>query len=360
MVLYLVPNLIGPPGGIARYCQLVSRALLAAGRPVTVLALHDRPATGAHAASFPGMDYHVCDGSRPQFVMQAMRLAVEQRPGLVLVGHPHFAGLGDVVRRLANARMVVFVYGVDVWRPLRRPARFGLQRADRVISISHFTAQKAIEYNGVLSEKVRILHNCLDPAFDHPPACAPENGALSLLTVARISDSERYKGHEKVLGALPTLLTTFPQLVYDVVGDGEGRPRLEQLAAGLGVASAVHFHGMVTEEALRKLYARASVFIMPSTSEGFGFVFLEAMAHGLPVVAGNLDATPEVVVDGETGLLVDPISVEAIIAATARLLNDPPLRQRMGEAGRRRVQQVFGYEHFQNTLIGHLQEADIR
>lgn len=356
-LLYLVPDLFAPPGGIARYCRLVSRALLDAGVRLTVIALHDHSSPDEQAvAGFEGMEYHACSGSRAQFGASTLRLALEQRSRLVLVGHPNFSGLGDLARRLARAPMAAFIYGVDVWRPLPPLTRHGLQTAEQVISISRFTAQKAISCNGLAPDRLRILHNCLDPVFDHAPNPPAQDGRLSLLTVARISEAERYKGHEYVLRALPGLLSAFPHLTYDVVGDGEGRPGLERLAADLGVAQAVRFHGIVSEEELFRLYGRASVFIMPSAREGFGFVFLEAMAHGLPVIGGNQDATPEVVQNGETGLLVEPSSVEQIVEATSRLLADVGLREQMGQAGRKRVQTWFSYPAFQARLLSYLNE----
>lgn len=359
-LLYLVPDLLAPPGGIARYCRLVSRALLDAGVQFTVIALHDRPNPSRQAAaSFEGMDYHACSGSRAQFVTSSLRCVRAQRPRLVLVGHPNFSGLGDLARRLARAPMAVFIYGVDVWQPLPPLARRSLQTAEQVISISRFTAQKAIACNGLAPDRLRILHNCLDPVFDHAPNPPAPDGQLSLLTVARISEAERYKGHEYVLRALPALLSAFPHLTYDVVGDGEGRPALERLVADLGVAQAVSFHGLVSEVELLRLYGRASVFIMPSAREGFGFVFLEAMAHGLPVIGGNQDATPEVVVNGETGLLVEPVSVEQITQAAGQLLADADLRRRIGRAGRKRVEEHFSYGRFQATLGQYLAELGV-
>lgn len=359
-MLYLVPDLLAPPGGIARYCRLVSRALLDAGAQLTVIALHDHSSPDEQAlAGFEGMEYHACSGSRAQFGASTLRLALEQRPRLVLVGHPNFSGLGDLARRLARAPMAAFIYGVDVWQPLPPLARRSLHAAEQVISISRFTAQKAISCNGLAPDRLRILHNCLDPVFDHAPNPPAPDGRLSLLTVARISESERYKGHEYVLRALPGLLSAFPHLTYDVVGDGGGRPALERLAADLGVTQAVRFHGIVSEAELLGLYGRASVFIMPSAREGFGFVFLEAMAHGLPVIGGNRDATPEVVVNGETGLLVEPASVDQITQAAGQLLADADLRRRMGQAGRRRVEEHFSYGRFQATLWQHLVELGV-
>src|SRR5690606_2090267 len=145
------------------------------------------------------------------------------------------------------------------------------------------------------------LHNCLDPQFQPQKIKAGKSASLSLLTVARMSLNEQYKGYDVVIRALPQLLAQFPGLIYNVVGDADGRPMLEALAAEQGVAHAVRFHGVVSEEELVRHYHEASVFVMPSRFEGFGFVFLEAMTYGKPVVCGNEDASVEVVRDKTTG-----------------------------------------------------------
>jgi glycosyltransferase involved in cell wall biosynthesis len=177
----------------------------------------------------------------------------------------------------------------------------------------------------------------------------------SILTVARLTQPS-HKGHEYVLQAMPVLLSQFPRLTYHVVGDGVGRPALEAMADRLGVAHAMWFHGTVSDETLLRLYATASVFVMPSRCEGFGFVFIEAMAQGAPAVGGNVDATPEVIVDGQTGYVVDPTSVDGIVEAVARLLGDETSRQRMGQSAREHVLRNFGYARFRRLLVSYLSE----
>ncbi len=353
-VLYLVPDLFGLPGGIALYCRHVCQALLDAGIRPNVLALHDRQtAINAPAAALP---YTACQGSRANFIKRSVMLAVQGRPGLILVGHPHLAPLGWLLARLSGARWIVFMYGVEVWQPLSRIRRWALRRADQLIAISHFTAQRAAKANGVSREKVRILHNCLPPHFEPPAQPKNPNQPPSLLTVARMSLNEDYKGHDYVIRALPVLLERFPDLVYTIVGDGDARPALEALARAENVAQAVRFCGIVSDQELARLYDEASVFVMPSRGEGFGFVFIEAMAHGIPVIGGTLDAAPEVIVDGETGYLVDPTSVNAIIEAVSYLLSDASLRQRIGRAAVCHVAQNFGFEDFQQRLLSYLEE----
>jgi len=373
-VLYLVPDLLGPPGGIARYCRLVAQALLEAGVNLHVLALMDEPRNGeVHAAKFPGMTYIPCAGSRPAFIRQTIERTIQARPGLVLTGHVNLAPLGWALARLSRASQVTFLYGIDAWTPLSRTRRLALQRADRLLAISRYTAGRASQANALDPARLRVLHNCLDPQLERtqishslgsspkfpqaPPDQPTEDHAPSLLTVARMSLAEQYKGHDVVLRAMPELLRRFPDLRYDIVGDGDARPGLQALAHELGVAQAARFHGIVSEAELQGHYAQASLFIMPSRAEGFGFVFLEAMAQGLPVVAGNMDATPEVIADGETGLLVDPTSVDAIVAAVSRILQDNDMRTRMSKAARHHVASRFSYQSFRRQLIDELAQV---
>ncbi|MDQ3928909.1 MAG: glycosyltransferase family 4 protein, partial [Chloroflexota bacterium] len=164
------------------------------------------------------------------------------------------------------------------------------------------------------------------------------------------------KGHDYVIRAMPALLSRFPGLSYDIIGGGDWQPYLQSLAEEEGVSHAVRFHGVVPEEELRERYTAASVFVMPSRCEGFGFVFLEAMAQGTPVIGGNLDASPEVILDGKTGYLVNPTSVQAIVDTTSRLLADQALRNRMGEAAASYVEQRFSFERFRQQLAEYVAE----
>ena len=356
-ILYLTPDLFGPPSGIARYCRMVCRALCQNGHRVTTVSLLDKDAARAEAkAAFPAMRYFPCDAKRRPFIRHALR-AVRGKPELILVGHPNFAPLGWLLGKLTGAPVVAFIYGIDAWEPLSVARRAALGSAARIVSISRFTAHSCARVNGIPAAKMRILHNCLDPHFaGHAETPTPPD-ELSLLTVARISSREAYKGHDVVIRGLGKLLQRFPSLVYNVVGDGDGRAALETLAQTEGVAHAVRFHGVVSEEQLIAQYQTASVFVMPSRFEGFGFVFLEAMTYGKPVVCGNEDASVEVVSDGETGWTVAPQSVEAVAGALERLLEDAALRERMGRAAIRRVEEHFGFPAFERQLSAILAEV---
>jgi glycosyltransferase involved in cell wall biosynthesis len=140
--------------------------------------------------------------------------------------------------------------------------------------------------------------------------------------------------------------------VFVIAGDGDDRSRLEELAEERGLADRVIFKGAVSDEELIDLYKGCDVFLMPSRQEGFGIVFLEAMAFKKPVIGGNHGGTPEVVLHKETGFLVEHGDVDDLARRIATLLDDPELCQRMGEAGRRRVEENYTFESLRRSLIG--------
>jgi phosphatidylinositol alpha-1,6-mannosyltransferase len=178
---------------------------------------------------------------------------------------------------------------------------------------------------------VRVLPNTVDERFaPGPPSAALRdrlrlgNGPI-LLTVGRLVASERYKGHELIFAALPALRARFPGLVHVVAGDGDDRARLEGRAVELaGDGEAVRFLGYVPDEDLPGLYRLADLFVMPSSEEGFGIVYLEAAACGLRVIGGRGGGSGDAIVDDRIGVLVDPADREGLVEAVTRLLGQGP------------------------------------
>ncbi len=211
-ILYLVPDLFGPPSGIARYCRMVTRALETQGDALQIVSLLDQK-SGIDSArnELKRSHYFPCSGNRKKFLRLAFKAAL-QKPRLILCGHPNFAPLAQVVTRLSGAKMVSFIYGIDAWQPLSKIRRQSLNASDLIISISQFTARHAAEVNGIAAQKIKILHNCIDPAFVSPKHAASTGSAQnpSLLTVARLSLSEQYKGHDVVLRACRKFCHHFP------------------------------------------------------------------------------------------------------------------------------------------------------
>ena len=265
-----------------------------------------------------------------------------------------------------RAPYLVALYGIEVWRHLTGSRSRALRQATVRLATSSYTVTGARAANRDFGP-VEVLPLCLEerpPAGEADGALLDRAGRDYLLIVGRMAASERYKGHEQLLHAmtrlpgappdphlpprLPAAGNVRPRLV--IAGDGDDRPRLEALAASLGLSGQVLFTGFVSEATLAELYARAAVFVMPSRGEGFGLVYLEAMRAGRPCVAARASAAAEIVADGETGLLVDPLDPEAIAGALGRLLAAPELARAMGEAGRRRLERLFTPRRFRERL----------
>jgi phosphatidylinositol alpha-1,6-mannosyltransferase len=175
--------------------------------------------------------------------------------------------------------------------------------------------------------------------------------------------SERYKGHDVVLRALPSVIGKVPNLTYIIVGDGDDRPRLEGLARELGVADYVVFTGEIDDPELVALYKRSELFVLPARTvvtpanpkgEGFGIVFLEAMAFGKPVIGPRYGAPAELIKNGHNGLQVDPEDATAVAEALLELLANPDAARAMGKTGRDYVRAHYSYDSFRERLRGAL------
>jgi glycosyltransferase involved in cell wall biosynthesis len=254
-----------------------------------------------------------------------------------------------------RSRHWYFAYGIEVWSPLPASVRKGLALAEKVLSISAYSARELTANGGVPADRIEILPCALDEIWQRqyslrdgePVATA---GPPALLTVARLAKSEKYKGIDSVIRALPDVARQHPDVAYDVVGDGDDRARLEAIAREAGVSDRVRFRGRLWPDELAAAYRDCTFFVMPSSKEGFGIVFLEAALFGKPSVAGNHGGTPEVVEDGVTGMLVDREDIPGVSRAIRLLLSDNRLRARMGSAAKERLHARFTYPVFRRAL----------
>jgi phosphatidylinositol alpha-1,6-mannosyltransferase len=180
---------------------------------------------------------------------------------------------------------------------------------------------------------------------------------------------ERYKGHDVILRALPSVVVKVPKLTYAVVGDGDDRPRLQELAQELGVEEHVAFRGEISDSELVALYRRSELFAMPARTviddhdpkgEGFGIVYLEAMAFGKPVIGPSYGAPAEIIQHGKTGLLVDPEDPAQVAEAILELLENPGMAREMGKAGSNCVRADYSYEKFRERLQELIDHRDTR
>jgi len=220
---------------------------------------------------------------------------------------------------------------------------------DRIFTLTSIGKREHIEYGVGLSSKFTVVHSGvpLEPflnvkvnkAADKRQEFSLNENDIVCIFVSRLVP---VKGHQYLISAIPEVLENVPSAKFVLVGDGELRDELEQQALSLGVKDSVIFTGLRHD--VPELLAMSDLFVLSSINEGMGRVLVEAMAVGLPVVATKVGGVPDVVVDGETGILVPSENSKVLAGAIMRLLKDENMRRRMGEAGRRRVNPAFGVE----------------
>jgi phosphatidylinositol alpha-1,6-mannosyltransferase len=338
-VLALVSDAYGGRGGMAAVHRDLFAALAADGTAVDVLSR--APLAEAAGAPPPGVrvDAAAAGGARP--FVRAWAAAVRRgRYDAVFCGHAHLAPLAALAAARAGVPFVLLVHGIEAWGPPYWPATQGrvataltlaaARRASVVVAVSELTRGRFARRAGLPTERTTVVPNSVDlEAFTPGPRRADlaERYGLAgrdvVMTLARLSPEERYKGVDEVLGALPAVAARVPGVAYLICGGGADRARLERRAAELGVADRVVFAGYVPEDEKADHYRLADVFAMPGRGEGFGIVYLEALACGVPVVASSADASREAVRGGALGAVVDPTDQGALADAICTALEGP-------------------------------------
>lgn len=371
--LVLFPQLTGH-GGI----QLASRETAAAldeiacatGFSYTFLSLNDPP--GVETLSFGGRQ--VCfrgfGRNKMAFSLIVMRLArrlARDIPTIIVAFHPNLGPLAQWAARFSpNAKVIVVSHGVDVCQPLSRARRRALIQAMMVIGPSTFTCEALCKTQGVPQRKTRLLHWALNSAMQELanskaglslPAGFPQGRVI--LSVARWSSSERYKGADDLISAVAALRQEIYDLKLVLAGGGDDIPRLKELVSASGAKDCVHFLGDISDGELGASYARADIFSLPSTGEGFGFVFLEAMAFGKPVIAASAGGATDIVKNNVNGLLVPPGDLPALKDSLSRLLRYDSLRIRLGLKAEETVRRDFSFSSFVGRVKALLQEAGV-
>jgi phosphatidylinositol alpha-1,6-mannosyltransferase len=355
-ILALVTDAFGGHGGIAQYNRDFLASLAASDVISDVIALPRRTATATGDLPPRVRQLRAVQG-RLAYSLAAFRAAQVYRPvEIIFCGHLYMAPLAAAIARFLNVPLWVQVHGLEAWQELPRVYRRSIEAAALVTSVSRYTRRRMLEWVGIDPVRVKVLPNTVDPRFR--PGPKPDYlleryqtyGKRVLMTVSRLPSSDRYKGLDRVIRALPQVLADHPETLYLVVGDGDDCPRLEGLAAELGVREKVRFAGLVSAEELPDHFRLADVLVMPSTGEGFGIVFVEAMASGISVIGGNQDGSLDPLCDGATGIAVNPDDGEQVASAIRASLDRP--RDDGSRAGRFRLE-LFA-EHLDALLRSRL------
>ena len=365
VLIGLFPEL-DAPGGIQRAGRhlafVMSEYASAHKQEYRMLSLNDSPELHRMGVGEREFVFTGAARGKARFAATALR-AASRRPKLVLAAHPNFAPLIQVMNVVSpRMKSIICTHGIEVWEPLSPLRRRALRRATLVLAPSQATADFLVSVQGVAPQKVRVLPWGLDPDFETKLAGAdaklPENFPKGrvILTVGRWLAAERYKGMDTLITAMPRLLMHWPDLQLAMVGSGDDREWLESAATESGVSRHVHFISGISYEKLSACYGAAEIFALPSRGEGFGFVYLEAMARSKPVIAGAHGGAPEVVQDGVTGYVVQHGDPEQLATSMHALLSDPALAKQMGARGRQRVDNEYRFPIFAKAFKKILRE----
>jgi phosphatidylinositol alpha-1,6-mannosyltransferase len=349
--LLLAPELFQTDSGIPRCLRLYLKALCERAGPrddqVSFVALNDTAADSTDLRLYggPGLfGWSVCSRDKVRFVREAHRLSAGCE--LIICGHVAQLPVAWLMSWLRpRLRYILIAHGIEVWRPFTFWQRRALRGAARIFCVSDFTRRELLRQLALDERRLVVLPNALDPQLAAASA-APEIPATPpvILTVARLSHDDSYKGIDHLIEAMPAIRRAMPTVKLRIVGRGNDQMRLQKLARKLELGSAVEFAGFVSDLELREEFARCRLFALPSQKEGFGLVYLEAMTHGRPCLGARAGGTPEVI-DADSGVLVEYGDVPGLAAAAVAALQRP-----WNEAAIRAHADYFSYSQFQTRL----------
>jgi len=359
-----------PPiqGGISAVALQVSRELTRMGHTVTVVAPFFAGCNELDAAEpFAVVRFHGYGfGWFRALFMLRRSLPLIRKADLVLgINASH----GGVIARLARIAYgtpyLTFAYAYEFlrfsrWSPWAALLRWVYTGARKVVAISTFTRDNLIRFGVCADNVAMVLPGAPTPALlsDKELQLVQRMYALDtrpvILAVGRFIPR---KGHLTLVRALPAVLERFPGAVLVLVGEGPSLPGVVRESQRLGIREHVVFPGHVSEHDVAGLYQLCDLFALPTGSdrkgqvEGFGLVFCEAQAYGKPVIAGRSGGVVDAVIDGETGIIVEPEDPDGLAAAMIRILTDEALAERLGAAGRKRVEEELNWPIFTEAML---------
>ncbi|HZZ19005.1 MAG TPA: glycosyltransferase family 4 protein [Opitutaceae bacterium] len=347
--LLLAPELFASEGGITRILRLYLKAMSEIALPdgrVSFLSLNDSMVDESDLRRYSAGNvdqWEVCSKKKVHFVMAARRLS--RRSNTLVCGHVAQLPVAWAVSLLRpSIKYYLVAHGIEVWRPFTLLERRALKGATKIFCVSEFTRQRLLENCNLRPERLVVLFNALDPYMDPVTAVPPILGDPIILAISRLTSSDNYKGIGHLIAAMPAVCEAAPNARLRIVGRGNGMPSLQSQVRKLNVSKNVEFLGYRSDEELKTEFEGCRLFALPSEKEGFGLVYLEAMAHGRPCLGARSGGVPEVITP-ETGILVDygnvPQIAQAMLTGITRTWDIGLLRGRA---------ESFSYLRFKDRL----------
>lgn len=359
------PDIFEFKGGIQVYSACLLKALqsLYSSNHYQVFLKHD---THALSSTCQQTQFHFA-GSIPLalrtafFAAQILAIGCWQRPKLSISTHVNFTPAAYWLKRLAGVPYWTVAHGAEAWDIKNSAIKTALHHADQIIAVSSYTRDRLLKEQNLDPSKISLLPCTFDAnRFQIAPKPQPLLNRYQLtleqpiiLTVSRLDHTQQYKGYDQIILALPEIRRQIPNVHYILVGKGGDRPRIEQLIAQLNLQDCVTLAGFVPDQEICDYYNLCDLFAMPSKGEGFGIVYLEALACGKPTLGGNQDGAIDALCHGELGSLVNPDDLGEITATLIQILqgNYPLPILYQPEQLRNKVIDNFGFDCFQQRLL---------
>ncbi len=297
----------------------------------------------------PGLPYPTksANGSRIRFVIQNQLLSLSS-------SHTFYDCLGMARAHsplpFLRRPYLSFIHGIEVWHGSQTNRIFAAKRASSLIANSEFTATRASEWNSIFDQ----AHVCplATETDDKPQLICPSQRRPDVLILGRI-DMNSYKGHRELIDSWPKVVSVIPKSRLLIVGRGPGLDEIRNYARASSASANIEMPGYLNDDEISSIWARCSVFAMPSRGEGFGLVYIEAMRQGIPVIASIHDAGREVNAHGISGLNVCLDAKDELTSALVELLRNPDYSSSLGRNAQQRWEQMYSFSRFKSRFLKH-------
>ncbi|MFI5158854.1 MAG: glycosyltransferase family 4 protein [Sphingobacteriales bacterium] len=308
----------------------------------------------------PAEKFRGFNANKSAFVIKAVKKGI--KADVVILTHINLAFVGLIIKKInPKTKVWLIAHGIEVWRPLSFLQNTFLKHCDKVICVSDFTKQQMIGRHNISRDKCAILNNAIDPFMQLPTAFVKPQHLLNkynltlnnpvIYTLTRLANSEQYKGHDQVIKLISRLKTKYPGIKYVLSGqyDAKEEIRIKTMIARDGIEEDVILTGFIDEKDIPAHFLLADVFVLPSKKEGFGIVFIEALACGLPVICGNADGSVDAIRNGELGRAVDADDLEELETAISNIL-ETSLSSKKRDSLQKKCLHYFNEDAYMNNL----------
>jgi glycosyltransferase involved in cell wall biosynthesis len=328
--LFLTLRIFSATGGIEKMCRILGKALSdLTSKTVsgfTIFSLYDTCKTEMDYPYFSNDSYKRFGTNKLKFILASVKRAFKS--DVIVLSHINLVSIGWLIKIISPSKKIILIaHGREVWVKLRWHQRLFIGSIDKIVAVSHFTKNNLLSKNKINEEKVIVVNNCIDPFLVKNESSLlaselklqfnikPETKVI--LTLARVAKKDREKGYVRVINSLGRIKNSFPDFIYIIAGsiDLNEKKYVDKILHETGLVDKVIFTGFIKPNYLSALFSLSNVFVMPSTKEGFGVVFLEAMYFGIPVIAGNVGGSADALLNGKLGKLINPNDTDEISEA---------------------------------------------